>query len=110
MEFLVKGSLSIYNEEGVLMSTAFDIYHNVENIEEARRLLALRVLHEAIISEASKDLGVEKSEFGEYDFGLHGKDFLILLKEGCVTLGYKKLKFEDVYGCTQDEYDEIYGD
>ena len=36
MEFLVKGSLSIYNEEGVLMSTAFDIHHNVENIEEAR--------------------------------------------------------------------------
>ena len=110
MEFLVKGSLSIYNEEGVLMSTAFDIHHNVENIEEAKRLLALRVIHEAIVSEASKDLRVEKSEFEEYEFGLHGKDFLILLKEGCVTIKNKKLKCEDIYGCTQDEYDEIYGD
>lgn len=107
MELLIKSTIMFYQDED-LKTTDIEVYANVENIEDAKRFIALN-LHNKIMKEASLDLGVEKKELEkEYDFSLHGNDFIKLVKQGEVKLNSISLTFEDIYNCSEDEYSEVY--
>lgn len=111
MELLIEVGIVFYDNED-LKTTDIQISTNVDDLADVRRFIALN-LQKKIMEQATIDLNVERKELEkEFDFSFHGNDFLELVRQNKVlwTLNRTPLTFEDLYGCSEEQYLDIYGD